>query len=57
MNIIIVIDQLFKIRHLIAYPDILTFAIARLFLDYIWKLHKLPKMIISNRGSQFVSVF
>ena len=44
-------------RHLIACPDILTPAVARLFLDYMWKLHGLPKTIISDKGSQFVSAF
>ena len=56
-NIIVVIDRLSKIRHLIAYPDILTPTIARLFLDYVWKLHGLPETVISDRGRQFVSVF
>jgi len=35
INIIVVIDQLSKIKHLIAYPNILVSTIARLFLDYI----------------------
>ena len=56
-NIIVVIDQLSKIRHLIACPDILIPTVAQLFLDYVWKLHRLPKTIISNRGRQFVSMF
>ena len=57
MNIIVVIDRLSKIRYLIACPNILAPAVTRLFLDYIWKLHRLPKMIVSNRGRQFVLVF
>ena len=57
MNIIVVIDQLYKIRYLITCSDILTLTIAQLFLDYIQKLHKLPKTIISNKGSQFISIF
>jgi len=44
-------------RHLIAYPDISVPAVAQLFLDYIWKLHGLPKTIISNKGHQFVFAF
>ena len=44
-------------RHLIACPDILTPAVAQLFLDHVWKLYRLPKTIISNKGSQFISVF
>ena len=57
MNIIIVIDQLFKIRYLIACPNISTLAVARLFLDYIQKLYRLPETIIFNRGSQFIFIF
>ena len=44
-------------RHLIACPDMSAPAVARLFLDYVWKLHGLPETIISDRGRQFVSVF
>ena len=44
-------------RYLIACPDISVPAVARLFLDYVWKLYGLPKTIISNRGRQFVSIF
>jgi len=46
----VVIDQLSKIRHLIACPNILAPAITQLFLDYIWKLHRLLKTIVFNRG-------
>jgi len=44
-------------RHLIACPDMSVPAVAQLFLDYIWKLYRLPKTIISNRGCQFVFAF
>jgi len=30
---------------------------ARLFLHYVWKLHGLPKRVVSDRGSQFVALF
>jgi len=53
----VVIDRLFKMRHLIACPNILTPAVTQLFLDYIWKLYRLSKTIVSNRGRQFVSAF
>jgi len=33
---------------------ILAEGLARLFRDNIWKLHELPKSIISDRGSQFI---
>ena len=44
-------------RHLIACPNILTPAVAQLFLDHVWKLYRLPKTIVSNRGRQFVLAF
>jgi len=56
-NIIVIVDQLFKMRYLITYPDMSVPVIAQLFLNYIWKLHGLPKTIISDRGRQFVSIF
>jgi len=30
---------------------------ARLFLHHVWKLHGLPKRVVSDRGPQFVSSF
>ena len=30
---------------------------ARLFLHYVWKLHGLPKRVVSNHGPQFVALF
>jgi len=30
---------------------------ARLFLHQVWKLHGLPKYVVSNRGPQFVACF
>jgi len=29
--------------------------LAKLFRDYVWKLHGLPKSIISDRGAQFAA--
>ena len=29
--------------------------LAKLFRDHIWKLHRLPESIISDRGVQFVA--
>ena len=53
----VVIDKLFKIKHLITCPNILALTVAQLFLNYIWKLYRLPKMIIFNKGYQFIFVF
>ena len=57
--ILMVIDQLFKVRHYIPYSkeDEYTSAeaIADLFLWDIWSKHGLPISMTSNRGPQFVS--
>jgi len=29
--------------------------LARLFRDYVWKLHSLPESIVSDRGPQFAA--
>ncbi len=31
--------------------------ISNIYHDEIWKLHRIPKAILSDRGSQFVSRF
>jgi len=31
--------------------------VARIYWDDIWKIHGIPKKIISNRGPQFASTF
>ena len=41
--------------HFIATTEkTLAEGLAKLFQDYVWKLHGLPESIISNRGVQFV---
>ena len=35
----------------------MTEEIAKIYRDEIWKLHRIPKKILSNRGLQFVSRF
>ncbi len=57
-SILVVVDQLTKIRHLLPYKATCnTQDTARLFLQHIWKLHGLPTTIMSDRGPQFVSEF
>jgi len=31
--------------------------VARIYQDDIWKIHGIPKKIISDRGPQFISTF
>ena len=53
--VLAVVDRLTKMVHFISTMEkILAEGLARLFRDNIWKLHELPKSIISDRGSQFI---
>jgi len=37
--------------------SIFSSEVARIYRDNIWKIHGIPKKIISNRGPQFASTF
>jgi len=55
-SILVVVDQLTKIVHFIpTIKKTMAEELARLFRDNVWKLHRLPKSIISDQGSQFVA--
>ena len=52
--ILVVCDRLSKMAHFVATTEgTLAEGLARLFRDYIWKLHRLPESIVSDRGPQF----
>ena len=54
--ILVVVDRLMKIVYFISTIEKMsTEGLARLFRDNMWKLHELPKSIISDRRSQFVA--
>src|SRR5258705_4624045 len=56
--ILVAVDRLSKCIH--AVPTITTVdsaGVACLFLEHVWRHHRLPEAIISNRGSTFVSNF
>jgi hypothetical protein len=57
MNIIVVINCLTKMRYIVPIDLINTVLVAEYFVRYIFKLHRLPNLIISNCGSQFVLDF
>ena len=44
-------------RHMIPIDSINTILVAKYFVKYVFKLHKLLNSIISNCGSQFVLDF
>jgi len=44
-------------RYIIPIDLINTILVAECFVKYVFKLHRLPNLIISNYGSQFVLDF
>jgi len=56
--ILVVVDQFSKMIRLIATTtSISSSEVARIYRDDIWKIHSIPKKIISDRGPQFTSTF
>src|SRR5919198_2652876 len=56
--IMVVVDHLSKQSHFIPMnTTISAVGATRLFHDHVWKLHGLPKKVISDRGRQFVAEF
>src|SRR5258707_616714 len=56
--ILVVVDRLSKRIH--AMPTVTTVdstGVACLFLEHIWRHHRLPEAVISDRGSTFISNF
>ena len=51
INIIVVVNRLIKMRHMIPIDLINTVSVAKCFIRYIFKLHRLPDLIISNYKS------
>jgi hypothetical protein len=56
-NIIVVVDRLIKMRHMIPIKLINAILVAECFVKYVFKLHRLPNLIISDYRSQFVLNF
>jgi len=53
-----VVDSVSKRAHFIPIHTMVTAeGAARFFLHQVWKLHSLPKCIISDRGPQFIACF
>ena len=53
-----VIDSISKRVHFVpTYTTVIVEEVARLFLHHVWKLHGLPKRVVSDRGPQFVASF
>jgi len=53
-----VVDAVSKRVHFIlTHTTVTAEGAARLFLYYVWKLHGLPKHVVSDRGPQFIALF
>jgi len=57
MNIIVVVNRFIKMRYIIPMDLINAILVAKCFIKHVFKLHRLPNLIISNYRSQFVSDF
>ena len=56
--IMVCIDRLTKMRHFVPTTSEVTAEdTADLFLNYVYKLHGFPDTVVSDRGSQFISLF
>jgi hypothetical protein len=51
INIIVVVNRLMKMWYIIPIESINAILVAEYFVKYVFKLHRLPNLIISNRGS------
>jgi len=57
-TVMTIVDFVSKRVHFVPMHTMVTAEeAARLFLHYVWKLHSLPKRVVSNQGSQFVALF
>ena len=57
-TILVIVDRFMKMIRLKATTmNISSEGIAKIYRDKIWKLHGVPKTILSNRGPQFASKF
>ena len=53
--ILVVCDRLSKMTHFVTTTKGTSAeGLARLFRDNVWKLHRLPESMVSDRGPQFV---
>jgi hypothetical protein len=56
--VMVVVDSVTKTSHFIpTFITVLAAGIARLFIQHVWKLHGLPRRVVSDRGPQFVAEF
>jgi hypothetical protein len=51
MNIMVVVNCLMKMQYMIPMESINTILVAECFIKYVFKLYRLPNLIISDCGS------
>ena len=55
-SILVVVDRFTKMAHFVSTTEkTMAEGLARLLRDNVWRLHGLPKSVISDRGPQFVA--
>ena len=57
INIIVVVNRLIKMRYIVPIDLINAVLVAECFIKYVFKLYRLPNLIVSNYRSQFVLDF
>lgn len=55
--VLVFVDRLSKMRHLVPTATMEVEEAANAFYQSVWKLHGLPDVLVSDRGTQFVSDF
>ena len=56
--IVVIVDQFTKMIWLkVTMINVSSEEIAKIYQDEIWKLHRIPRAILSDRGPQFASRF
>ena len=56
--IVIIVDRFMKLIQLKAITtNISSEGIVKIYRDKVWKIHGVPRKILSNRGPQFASRF
>ena len=57
-TVMTVVDSISKRVHFVPTHIMVTVeGVAKLFLHHVWKLHGLPKHVVSDRGPQFMASF
>jgi hypothetical protein len=51
INIIVVINRFIKMRYIVPIDLINAISVAECFIKYVFKLHGLPNLIVSDYGS------